>query len=85
MVMILQASPDKLWNIPVVKIKNRDSNLLHGFMGHPGWNLSWRSFRLLRYVLFSWQSMMYISLLPFEALEHLETFPLPFTVSFEET
>lgn len=70
---------------PVVKIENRGSNLLHGFVGHPGWNLSWKSFRLLLYVLFSWRGMIYISSLPSEALEHLESFPLPFTNSFEET
>lgn len=50
--MISQASTGKLYNIPVVRIRNRTSNLLHGFVGHPGWNLSWRSFRVLLYVCF---------------------------------
>lgn len=36
------------------------------------------------YILFPWQGMIYISLLPSEALEHLESFPLPFPHSFEE-
>lgn len=80
--MISQASTGKLYNNPVVKIRNRASNLLHGFVGHPGWNLSWRSFRVLLYVCFPGKASCTFPTAS-GALEHLEHFPLPSQIALK--